>query len=132
MSIVLAYVPHTRGEAALLFAIKEASLHHTQLIVVNSSRGGALGDPHLASAEQLDALRDLGEKAGIEVEIEQPIRNEDPDFEVLEAAKRHGATMIVLATRRRSTVGKFVLGSTAQRIIMNADVPVVTVKPARP
>lgn len=131
MSIVLAYVPHTRGEASLLFAIEEASLRHAKLIVVNSSRGGALGDPHLASTEQLDAIRDLGKKAGIDVEIEQPIRNEDPDFEVLEAAERHGATMIVLATRHRSAVGKLMLGSTAQRIIMNADVPVVAVKPSR-
>lgn len=131
MSIILAYVPGPAGEAALQFAIKEASLHQAKLIVVNSSRGGALGDPQLASAEQLSAIRDLAEHAGVAIEIEQPIRNEDPDFEVLEAAQRHDAVLIVVATRRRSTVGKFILGSAAQRIIMEADIPVVTVKPAR-
>ncbi|MFI7481582.1 universal stress protein [Kocuria sp. M1R5S2] len=132
MSIVLAHVPNALGETALRFAINEASVHHTKLVVVNSSRGGALGDPHLASQEQLDELRDLATQAGVEVEVEQPIRNEDPDFEVIDAATRHDAIMIVLAVRRRSTVGKLVMGSTAQRILMEADIPVVAVKPAVP
>lgn len=132
MSIVLASVPNPRDEAALLFAINEASLHHTKLVVVNSPCGGALGDSQLASAEQLEAVRDLARHADVEVEVEQPIRNEDPDFEVLNAAKRHDALMVVLATRRRSTVGKLMLDSSAQRFIMDADVPVITVKPARP
>jgi nucleotide-binding universal stress UspA family protein len=51
---------------------------------------------------------------------------------VLEAAERHGAQAIVIGTRRRSAMGKFILGSTAQRILMEAGIPVTAVKPPKP
>lgn len=131
MSIVLAYSVNTSAEAAFDFALGEAVAHSCTLVVVNSSRGAALGDPSLASGEQLEALRELAVTAGVDVKIEQPIRGRDADAEVLESAERNDARLIVIGTRRRSAMGKFILGSTAQRIIMDAEVPVVAVKPAK-
>ncbi|MDN5653809.1 MAG: universal stress protein, partial [Kocuria sp.] len=48
--------------------------------------------------------------------------------QVLELAEEHDARLIVLATRRRSPVMKLFLGSSAQRVILEADCPVLTVK----
>lgn len=131
MSIILAYSVNTSADAALTYALEEARLRSCPLVVVNSSRGGAQGDPNFASEEMLSALRQRAEQAGVSIMIEQPVRGKDADDEVLEAAERHNAQAIVIGTRRRSAMGKFILGSTAQRIIMEADIPVTAVKPAK-
>ncbi|MBE0011303.1 universal stress protein [Arthrobacter sp. AET 35A] len=131
MSIVLAHAHNPSADAAFDFALAEAVAHHCKLVIVNSSHGTATADPALASDEQLAALEARATAAGVAVEIERPMRGNDAETEVLEAAERHSAKMIVIGTRHRSTVGKFILGSTAQRIIMDADVPVVAVKPPK-
>ena len=37
--------------------------------------------------------------------------------------------MIVIGLRKRSAIGKFILGSQAQRILLDSDVPVLTTTP---
>ena len=51
----------------------------------------------------------------------------------LEAAKAHDADLIVVGLRRRSPVGKLVLGSMSQDILLGADcdVPAVKLGPER-
>ena len=47
---------------------------------------------------------------------------------VVAAARATAAELVVIGLRRRTAVGKFVLGSTSQRIILGADCPVLAVK----
>ena len=42
-----------------------------------------------------------------------------------------GARLVVIGLRRRSPVGKLVTGSDAQRLLLDLDVPILAVKPAR-
>ena len=51
---------------------------------------------------------------------------------VLEVADEVGATLVVVGVRHRSPVGKMLLGSVAQRVILDAHCPVLAVKPAQP
>jgi nucleotide-binding universal stress UspA family protein len=60
--------------------------------------------------------------------ILQPVRGHDAANEVLEAADDHGAELIVIGLRRRTPVGKLIMGSTAQRILLEASCPVLAVK----
>ena len=48
-----------------------------------------------------------------------------------EAAVRGDDVVILNSPRRRSPVGKLVTGSDAQRLLLDLDVPILAVKPAR-
>jgi hypothetical protein len=52
----------------------------------------------------------------------------EPADHVLEVAQETGAELIVIGLRRRSAVGKLILGGSAQRILLDAPVPVLAVK----
>jgi nucleotide-binding universal stress UspA family protein len=51
-----------------------------------------------------------------------------PYLAITEAAKRHGADLIVLATHGRTGVLHLLLGSVAERVIRSAGCPVLTVR----
>ena len=52
----------------------------------------------------------------------------DPAEQILDTATEVGAELIVLGTRKRTPVGKFLLGSTIQKVILDAEAPVLCVK----
>ena len=57
------------------------------------------------------------------------IRGREASEEILAVAKEHRAELIVIGLRRRSPVGKLLMGSTAQRVLLDAACPVLAVKP---
>ena len=57
--------------------------------------------------------------------------NEDLAGKVLLFAEQVEAEILVIGARRRSPVGKFLLGSVTQTIILEANMPVVVVKEHR-
>jgi len=132
MPVIVGYLPTAVGEAALEHGIHEASLRGEKLIVVNASSGDTLaGDTSLAVGPALARVRSQLENAGLDHEIRQPQRSRSVAEELLSIADDNVASMIVIGLRRRSPVGKFLFGSTAQEVLLNADCPVVAVKPDR-
>lgn len=130
MTIVVGYVPTPEGDAALTAAVAESRLRDQPLHVVNSSRGDALADPRFASADALEAVRSRLEESGVVYDLEQPVRGREASEEVVEAADRVHATLIVIGLRRRTATGKLITGSQAQRILLDAHCPVLAVKAA--
>jgi nucleotide-binding universal stress UspA family protein len=57
------------------------------------------------------------------------IRGRDASEEILAVAHERRAELVVIGLRRRSPVGKLLLGSTAQRVLLDAPCPVLAVKP---
>ncbi len=131
MTVVVAYAPTREGEAALTTAFEEAALRGTDLVVVNASRGDAWVDDAFVQGESLDRLRALLADATVPTGLRQPVRGNEPSEEVVATADELGAELIVIGMRRRTPVGKLLMGSTAQRIILTASVPVLAVKAAR-
>ena len=128
MSILVGYVPTPAGEAAVQAAIAEAGLRKEKLIVVNSVREGALVDKSVASDEDLTRVAKAAADAGVECAVLDSEHSDDLADEFLALAEAHDVSLIVIGLRRRSQVGKFIMGSRAQRILLQADRPVLAVK----
>ena len=65
---------------------------------------------------------------GVTARVEQPAHEDDLVQTLNEWAEQEDADLIVIGLRKRSAIGKFILGSQAQRILLEAEVPVLTVK----
>ena len=129
MSVVVGYVPTREGEAALSHAIAEAGSRGLKLVVVNTSKGDALVDERYVDEAQLAALRDRIAGSGVPHEVLHTIRGREASEEILAAAREHHADLVVVGLRRRSAVGKLLMGSTAQKVLLEAACPVLAVKP---
>lgn len=128
MTIIVGYVPRPEGRAALATAIEQARALDSRLLVVNFSRGDRHIDSALASDEELTDVRQVLDDSGVDYDVAQVVTGDQPWEDVLDAADRHQARMIVIGLRKRSATGKLLFGSTAQRILLEADCPVLAVK----
>jgi nucleotide-binding universal stress UspA family protein len=130
VAIVVGYVPTKEGRAALRRAADESLLRKARLIVINSQRGGRDFDADEASrfdAELKQVQSELDDE-GIEHEVRQLVRGNEPAEDLIAVAQEENAEFIVIGLRRRSPVGKLILGSNAQRILLDAPCPVLAVK----
>jgi nucleotide-binding universal stress UspA family protein len=129
-TVVVGYVPKPEGEAALTKAIEEAKLRGTKLVVVNSHRGGQDFDADAArkAESEMDAVQAKLSAAGIDHDLRQLVRGFEPAEDLISIAEANDAELIVIGLRRRSPVGKLILGSNAQRILLDAHCPVLAVK----
>lgn len=133
MTIVVGFVPTPEGRAALERGLKEAQLRGLRLEVVDSHRGG--GSYDVAEARRIETeLEDFASRLreeGVEHNIRSFVRGNDPTEDLVAVAEETGAEMIVIGLRRRSPVGKLILGSTAQEVLLGAECPVLAVKASK-
>lgn len=128
--IVLGYSATDQGRAALEEAIRQAAFRSSHLVVVNSHHGGArhTGDREVELQEELAQVRARLSETGLEFTIRPLVRGMDPAEDVVAVAEETAAELVVIGLRRRSPVGKLVLGSRAQRILLQVTCPVLAVK----
>ncbi|WP_127127539.1 universal stress protein [Georgenia sp. SYP-B2076] len=127
MSIVVGYLSTNEGEAALAAAVAEARRRDTRLVVVLSRR--PRGEEHAVLEAEADAVRDRLDEADVAYEVRQLRRSDDVAEDLISTADEVGAELLVIGLRRRSPVGKLILGSNAQRVLLDASCPVLAVKP---
>lgn len=128
MTVLVGYVPNPFGEAALTAGVEEARRRGERLLVVNMSRDDVLVDARRAGQDQLERVgRDLAE-LGAPFEVRQIEEGNDAADAILGLAASEQASVIVIGLRHRSPVGKLLLGSVAQRILLDAPCPVLAVK----
>jgi nucleotide-binding universal stress UspA family protein len=130
MTIVVGYVPTAEGRAALRRGAEEARLRSTRLVVINSNKGGRemTGGGSVRHETGLEEVRAQLSQDGIDHEVRQLVRGLEPADDLIAIAKEVGADLIVIGLRRRTPVGKLVMGSNAQRVLLDAPCPVLAVK----
>jgi nucleotide-binding universal stress UspA family protein len=128
--IVVGYVETPEGDAALSRAIVEADQRSARLIVIHSHKGGAALDKAVAAEidESLSEVEVRLRESGVEHEIRQLVRGVDPADDLIAVAEEVDADLIVIGLRRRTPVGKLIMGSNAQQILLDASCPVLAVK----
>jgi nucleotide-binding universal stress UspA family protein len=128
MTVLVGYVPTALGEATLRAGVQESRRRSEPLLVVNMSRDDVLVDAHRAATDDLDRVqRDVAE-LGVHVEIVRVEQGSDPADALVRVAEDRDASVIVIGLRHRSPVGKLIMGSSAQRILLDARCPVLAVK----
>ena len=103
MSVVVSFAPGPEGEAAVAEAVRQSSVLGRPLVLVSTVPSD---DARAAAQESADA---------VEVILDE-VAELDP-------------ALLVIGLRRRTPVGKLILGSSAQRLLLDAPCPVLAVKP---
>jgi nucleotide-binding universal stress UspA family protein len=131
MSVVLAYVPTPEGDAAFVAAVEEAERRGSDVVVVNVTRPANQDDAPFTEEQVLDAVQARFRAAGVESDVRQLPSGTDIAEAVIEVAGETAAEVVVIGLRRRTALGKLVMGSTAQRLLLGLDCPVLAVKAPR-
>ena len=79
-----------------------------------------------AAARIVDEAVERGRAAGVEA-VEGAVRFGTPHEEILAYAEEAGTDLVVMGTRGRTGLDRYLLGSVAERTLRLADVPVLTV-----
>lgn len=116
-TIVVGYSSKPEGRAALRRGVAEAQLRGAALLVVHTSPDVELSDLE----HELAALN-------VPYSVRAAADALDPAEELISAADAARADFIIIGLRRRSPVGKLLLGSNAQRVLLDASCPVLAVK----
>ena len=128
-SVVVGWINTPEGQAAVEAAVEEVRRRKGRLVVVHSSKGG--DEDARTVVQNRDALTDLEKRLGAEgreVTVRDFARGKEPSEDLIDVADQDGAALIVIGLRRRSPVGKLLMGSNAQEILLRADCPVLAVK----
>lgn len=128
--IVVGYVDTPEGEAALDRSVLEAQQRGARIVVISSHKGGASLDKTAAAeiSESLEGVRARLDGSGVEYEVRQLVRGADPADDLVAVAEEVDADLIVIGLRKRTPVGKLIMGSNAQQILLDAGCPVLAVK----
>ena len=128
MTILLAYAPRPEGEAALEKALALAKKNNERLVVVNASPGGHKEDPSMVFQWDIERIAAQIEAAGVDGEVKQYVRGNAVVAEIEELVQTLQVSMLVIGLRKRSPVGKLIMGSVAQDILLSVPCPVLAVK----
>lgn len=129
MTVVVGYVPDATGYLAVTEGAREARWRETDVVVVNVVDSAGYTRPTAADELDLDALAARLANEGVPHRIRHLDVGADTAADaVLGVAQEVSAELLVVGMHRRSPVGKALLGSNAQRILLNARCPVLAVR----
>ncbi|WP_026347542.1 universal stress protein [Rhodococcoides fascians] len=129
MSVAVVASDSPEGREALVRAVSEANLRGLELVAL------AVVDTNSVSEEDREATTLATEQiltsrgvadATFSVRVEPD--GGDPAGAIVDLVADTGAELLVIGSKRRSAVGKFLMGSTVQRVLLDSPVPVLVVK----
>jgi nucleotide-binding universal stress UspA family protein len=123
MTVLVAYNESPQGEAAMRAAVTEAVRRRQELAVLVLTPQVGVKVP-AALAHLLDTVPGTVTVAPITFRSEQA----DVADAIVDQAEAVAADLVVIGSRKHSTVGKFLVGATTQRVLLDSPAPVLVVK----
>lgn len=127
MTILVAYVARPEGRAALDKGIEIATRRNERLIIINAGPGGSQ-DETIVNGYEVERVEERLAALPIEAQFKQFVRGNSTMDEILELVESEQVSVLVIGLRKRTAVGKLLLGSMAQDILMAVPCPVLAVK----
>ena len=128
MTILVAYVSRPEGRAALDKAIEISKERKEPLLIVNASPGGQQEDASLVPAFEVEQIEEQLAAQGIAGEFKQFVRGKEAVEEINDLVDTRDISLLVIGLRKRTALGKLILGSVAQELLMTVSCPVLCVK----
>jgi nucleotide-binding universal stress UspA family protein len=129
VTVAVAHQASKASRLALAQAEKEAKVRDTDLAVlhvvesIDADRAEAY---RLGISDEIDRV--MGTDTGVPWKLHLRTEARDLGRELVDLADEVGAELLVIGARRRSPVGKALMGSVAQTVILEANIPVLVVK----
>jgi len=133
MKILVGFDGSNTAKDAIAYAKVQAGAFDAKVFVVTCVAQSHEVKPkdmdRMADADAaLTRIQDALENDGISCETRLLVDDWSPGEQLVEFAKEIEADAVIVGIRRRSKIGKLLMGSTAQYVIIEAHCPVLTVK----
>lgn len=129
MKILVCY--DRREETGKIFKVaqKHAAAFNASVILVTTIAAGSreTSQEEKAANAVFEVEKSKFEQANIQCETKILYHGISEEDELLEFAKKNNIDEIILGARKRSKLGKFLIGSVAQHLILGSVCPVLTV-----
>jgi nucleotide-binding universal stress UspA family protein len=131
MNIMVAYDGSIEAKDALKLAQKHAKAFDSKIMVVKSVTRNHPLDYSVIQAAEENLEREIrnqltGDKTSYETRLVVSSRSTGEN--ITWSAELEKIDEIIIGARKRAKVGKILLGSTAQYVVLNSPCPVVTIK----
>jgi len=131
MNILVAYDDSAAADKGLRLALEQARVFNASVDVITSADRTRTEKDLLEVEEAERRLReaqDLFDRENIPCSTHLLIRGLAPGEDIVQYARDNRIDVVVVGLEKQSRVGKLVMGSTAQYVILKAPCPVLTVK----
>ena len=130
MKILVGYDGSNVAQEAVSTAAKHAAVFNSEIILVHSMAGGP--EVPREDFEKAESNLEQGKNPLLDKKIPcksiLSVRGLEAGEDLVKLADENKVDEIIIGVRRRSKVGKLLMGSTAQYVILKAHCPVVSVK----
>ncbi|AYJ48431.1 universal stress protein [Rhodococcus sp. P1Y] len=123
MSVAVVHNQSDEGRAALQAGVRESRSRNTDLVVIHALSGS----PN-AQAQELSAVETAVHAVAPDARVEAGVPDPDATSTLLTLVDKVDAELVVVGSRHRSAVGKFLMGQTVQRLLLEIPVEILLVK----
>ena len=121
-------LPGVRKGCVAVFGVQPGEPGQERLVVVNASPGGKEDETVLVDGYEGERVEERLAQLPIQAEFKQFVRGRSTLDEIEALVTELNVSVLVIGLRKRTAVGKLLLGSMAQEILMTIPCPILAVK----